>query len=42
MKLNYKLSDNEKIKSSFNLLKIHIKLNKEKIEVLDKKSEEFF
>ena len=36
------LSDIEKIKSSFNLLKIHIKLTKEKIEVLDKKSDEFF
>ena len=36
------LSDNEKIKSSVNLLKKHIKLTKEKIEVLDKNSEEFF
>ena len=36
------LSDNEKIKSSVNLLKKHIKLTKEKIEILDKNSEEFF
>ena len=36
------LSDNEKIKSSVNLSKKHIKLTKEKIEVLDKNSEEFF
>ena len=36
------LSDNEKLKSSVNLLKKHIKLTNEKVFLLDKNSEEFF
>ena len=36
------LSDNEKLKSSVSLLKKHIKLTNEKVNLLDKNSEEFF
>ena len=36
------LSDNEKLKSSVNLIKKHIKLTNEKVFLLDKNSEEFF